>query len=101
MLRVGIRQESANLLLKRAHQTTLLLEATVDEMAHARDEYGARLITERISLPYRAFFDAMSTERLNSFLELKPCHRVDGITCLHGGVDLAGGIGPSDVETCV
>jgi serine/threonine protein phosphatase 1 len=54
------------------------------------DRYGPRLITERISLPYEAFFNAMPPEHLDFLESLEPCHQSEDVICVHGGVELNG-----------
>lgn len=67
----------------------------------ALDEYGARLFTVRIPLPYCAFFDAMPPEHMAFFQQLKPYYRDDGMICVHAGVDLEGRLDPPDLDVCV
>jgi serine/threonine protein phosphatase 1 len=67
----------------------------------ALEEYGARLFTVRIPLPYCAFFDSLPPEHLAFFRELKPYHQEGGVICAHGGVNLEGLVHPVDVNDCV
>lgn len=60
----------------------------------ALDEYGARLFTVRIPLPYCAFFAAMPPEHIEFFRQLQPYHRDEGVICVHGGVALEGPLDP-------
>jgi serine/threonine protein phosphatase 1 len=76
-------------------------EEAASQIAKALDEYGARLFTMRIALPYHLFLHAMPREHLEFFLHLETYYREDGIICVHGGVDLEGIVDPVDVNTCV
>ena len=76
-------------------------EEVATRMTLALEEYGARLFTMRLPLPYNEFFDVMPLEHLQFFRELKPCYRGGGIICVHGGVGLEGPFDPEDVNTCV
>lgn len=76
-------------------------EEAARQIAKALDEYGARLFTLRITLPYDVFFNAMPREHLEFFQRLQPYYRERDVLCVHGGVDLEGAIDPPDVNTCV
>jgi serine/threonine protein phosphatase 1 len=76
-------------------------EEAARQIAKALDEYGARLFTMRIALPYDLFFGAMPREHLDFFLHLQPYYREQGVICVHGGIDLDGAVDPVDVNTCV
>ena len=76
-------------------------EEAARQIAKALDEYGARLFTLRIALPYDVFFNAMPREHLEFFQRLPPYYRERDVLCVHGGVDLEGAIDPADVNTCV
>jgi serine/threonine protein phosphatase 1 len=76
-------------------------EEIAGHFQQALDEYGARLFTVRIPLPYGALFDAMPPEHLEFFRQLKPYHQADGVICAHGGVNLEGLVHPVDVNDCV
>jgi serine/threonine protein phosphatase 1 len=65
------------------------------------EEYGARMIFEKVRFPYEVFFDAMPAEHLRFFEELAPCHRTPDVVCVHGGADLNGDIDPSEVDVHV
>jgi serine/threonine protein phosphatase 1 len=62
---------------------------------------GPRLYTERVPLPYDAFFDAMPADHLQFFKELKPYHRTDDVICAHGGVDAGGALDSANQDTYV
>jgi serine/threonine protein phosphatase 1 len=53
----------------------------------ARREAGPRLYTERIRLPYDAFFSAMPASHLAFFSELRLSYMTDDCLCSHAGVD--------------
>jgi serine/threonine protein phosphatase 1 len=65
-------------------------------MTDSMSDLGIRLFTERVELPYEAFFDAMPPEHLRFFWELKPFHRTPDVICVHGGLSLDGVLDPSD-----
>lgn len=67
----------------------------------ALDEYGARLFTVRIPLPYSAFFAAMPPGHLKFFQQLQLYYRGEGVIYVHGGVDLEGTLDPLDADGCV
>ncbi len=50
------------------------------------ERYGPRLITERISLSYKVFFDILPREHLDFFEKLKFFHQTEDAICVHGGV---------------
>jgi len=54
------------------------------------DRYGPRLITEKISLSYEVFFNAMPPEHLAFLERLETYHQTDDVVCVHGGVALDG-----------
>lgn len=67
----------------------------------ALEEYGARLFTVRIPLPYCAFFDAMPPEHLEFFQRLQPYYCDEGVICVHAGVDLESVLESSETDVFV
>lgn len=76
-------------------------EEAARHFEQALEEYGARLFTVRIPLPYSAFFDAMPPEHLEFFRQLKPYHQDGDVVWAHGGVPLEGLVHPVDAYECV
>lgn len=76
-------------------------EEAASEIAKAIQQYGARLFTMRLSLPYDLFFNAMPREHIEFFQQLQPYYRESAVLCVHGGTDLEGASEPLDVNTCV
>jgi serine/threonine protein phosphatase 1 len=50
---------------------------------------GTALIRGKSKLPYETFFDALPPEHLRFFQSLQRYHRVDGVLCVHAGLDTA------------
>jgi serine/threonine protein phosphatase 1 len=67
----------------------------------ALEEYGARLFSVRLALPYCAFFDTMPADHLEFFRQLKAYHQVDNTVWAHGGIALDGLVHPVDANECV
>jgi len=67
----------------------------------ALDEYGARLFSVRIPLPYAAFFEAMPPGHLEFFRQLQLSYRDAGVICVHAGVELEGKPDPPDADIFV
>jgi calcineurin-like phosphoesterase family protein len=55
------------------------------------ERLGVRLVTERVTLPYDLFFDAMPPAHRAFFEGLVPLHRTPEAVCTHGGCDPAAG----------
>lgn len=70
-------------------------------MTNAMGELGIRLFTERVALPYEAFFDAVPPEHLRFFRELEPFYRTPDVICVHGGLALDGVLDPLDEDVHV
>jgi serine/threonine protein phosphatase 1 len=60
----------------------------------ALEDAGPRLLTERVSLPYQAFFDVVPRAHLDFLQGLKLYHLSADAVCVHGGLDP----GVSEVE---
>jgi serine/threonine protein phosphatase 1 len=54
------------------------------------ERFGPRLITEKIPLPYKEFFNAMPPDHLELLDGLKYYHQTEDVICVHGGVALDG-----------
>jgi serine/threonine protein phosphatase 1 len=52
---------------------------------------GLRLFTERVSLPYEAFFQAVPAEHIAFLKSLQTYCRTPDAVCVHGGLDPDGG----------
>lgn len=65
-------------------------------MTNAMADLGIRLFSQRVALPYEAFFEAMSAEHVRFFRELKPFFRTPDVVCVHGGMSLDGILDPID-----
>lgn len=65
-------------------------------MTNAMGDLGIRLFTERVALPYEAFFEAVPPDHLRFFRELKSFHRTPDVVCVHGGLSLDGILDPLD-----
>lgn len=65
-------------------------EGAVELWKEAR-KLGARLFTERISLPYHVFFDRVPDEHIKFFTALRTYVRTRDVVCVHGGLDPHGG----------
>lgn len=76
-------------------------EQVAIEFQSVLDEYGARLFTVRIPLPYPAFFEAMPAGHLEFFQQLRPYYRAGGVICVHAGVALEGKLDPTDANIFV
>ncbi len=76
-------------------------EEAAQAMAQTMQEYGLRLFTLRIPLPYGLFFGAMPVEHLEFFRQLKPCFRQEGVIYVHGGIDNDGSPDRLDVDSYV
>lgn len=70
-------------------------------LKRALDTHGAKIYTERVSLPYEDFFGAMPAEHVRFFQDLKPFHRTEDAICVHGGADPAGALDWPDPETYI
>ena len=70
-------------------------------IAQSIKEYGVRLFTLRVPLPYDLFFGAMPVEHLEFFQQLKPCYRQHGVIYVHGGIAHDGSLDGGDVDTYV
>ena len=55
----------------------------------ALEAAGPRLFTERLSLPYGLFWNAVPSSHREFFLGLKTHHRTPDVLCVHGGLDPA------------
>jgi serine/threonine protein phosphatase 1 len=76
-------------------------EEVAVQLQQALDEYGARLFTVRIPLPYCAFFDAMPTEHLEFFQHLQTYYRDESVICVHAGFDPDGTLDPLNTDICM
>jgi len=65
-------------------------ERAADRLREAVRSAGPRIVTERMSLPYEEFFDAMPGEHREFFERLRVWHRSPDALCVHGGVSLDG-----------
>lgn len=61
--------------------------AAVIELRRAAKEAGARLFTERIALPYDAFFSCVPRTHVAFFEALVPYHQTSEAIYVHGGFD--------------
>ncbi len=75
-------------------------EAAVN-ITNAMGELGVRLFTERLPLPYEAFFQSVPQEHLRFFRELKTYHRTADVICVHGALSLDGIPDPHDANVHV
>jgi serine/threonine protein phosphatase 1 len=66
----------------RSYSTT-----AADALEEAVVAAGSRLVLERVSLPYRAFFEAIPSEHLAFFKGLRTFWRTREAVCVHGGLD--------------
>ena len=57
---------------------------------------GPRLLTERVKLPYDAFFARVPAEHLAFLERLVPFLRTEDVVCVHGGLDPA--LGPAEAQ---
>jgi hypothetical protein len=48
---------------------------------------GPALYTERVALPYEAFFSSVPESHLRFFETLERCHRTADAVCVHAGLD--------------
>jgi serine/threonine protein phosphatase 1 len=61
--------------------------AAAEALLCAVEAAGPRLVTERVALPYDAFFDVLPPDHLEFFKGLDTfCRTADGV-CIHGGLD--------------
>ncbi len=71
-------------------------EEAATTLTDAMGELGIRLFTDKVALPYEAFFDAIPLEHRSFFRELKPYYRAPDVVCVHGGLSLDGVLDPLD-----
>ena len=57
-------------------------------------ELGIRLFTEKLPLPYEAFFDSVPLEHIEFFCELKTYYQTPDVICVHAGLSLDGILDP-------
>lgn len=74
----------------------------VRELRAAMEDLGPTMFTERVELPYDAFFGELPESHLAFLAELVPYHRVDDTVFVHAGVDpSAGSVDEQEVRTLV
>ena len=61
--------------------------AGADALAQAIQAAGSRLVFDRVSLPYQAFFEAIPAEHWAFFRGLRTYWRTSEGVCVHGGLD--------------
>src|SRR5215471_18649741 len=66
------------------------------QLERAMEELALRLFTEKVALPYEAFFETMPPSHIRFFRELKPFYQSPDVICVHGGMSLDGVLDPSD-----
>ena len=71
-------------------------EAAAKVLTDHMAKLGTRLFTERLPLPYRAFFDSVPDTHIRFFRELKAYHRTPDVICVHAGLSLDGILDPQD-----
>jgi serine/threonine protein phosphatase 1 len=56
-------------------------------LRRAAEEAGMELVTRRVELPYRLFFDLVPPAHIDFFEALVPYYRTPDAICVHGGFD--------------
>jgi serine/threonine protein phosphatase 1 len=59
-------------------------------LRQALGDFGARIVLERLPLPYDLFFDAVPTAHIEFLSSLRTFFRSEDAVCVHGGLDPAG-----------
>jgi serine/threonine protein phosphatase 1 len=86
-----------------AFKTVASYSRTADaELRNAAGSEGARLLMERVPLPYSLFFDAMPEVHKKFFLNLRPYWRTPDAVCVHAGLNPRGGpVENQDTQTLI